>query len=264
VWSADSCEPGEVDEQNEEWSLVLWPAVELRRLNATQPPSGAADLLPTWLLENSQAPSLELITEPQRLACPPWRRARPVTLARYGGEWDRFRLLECDGSVAADAIDRLSVIARPPGRERPTLPLPDEPDPSSPVAGEWLPQVRMVHPRLVWLVQRIADAFPRRMVYVISGYRPEAPAASLHHRGRALDLFVHGVNNASLFRYCRTLRDVGCGYYPNSNFVHIDIRPFGSPRVYWVDTAGPGEPAQYVDSWPGVVSGGALQWAGAE
>ena len=102
------------------------------------------------------------------------------------------------------------------------------------------------------------------MIYIVSGYRPEAPRTSLHHRGRALDLFVHGVKNESLFRYCRTLRDVGCGYYPNSPFVHVDVRPFGSPAVYWVDVAGPGEPAQYVDSCPGVVEGGALKWAGAE
>jgi hypothetical protein len=221
--------------------------------------------LAPWIPTQQISPSLELLAaSAPEIPCPAWRRPRPVTLARYNGEWDHFRLLECDRSVAADAIDRLSVIARPPKAERPVLPLPEEPDQRSMAAGEWLPQVRMVHPRLIWLVQRIAEAFPGRTVYIISGYRPEAPPRSLHHLGRALDLFVQGVPNESLFRFCRSLHDVGCGYYPNSNFVHVDVRPYGSPRIFWVDIARPGEPSRYVDSWPGVVQSGALRWAGTE
>jgi hypothetical protein len=59
-----------------------------------------------------------------------------------------------------------------------------------------------------------------------------------------------------VFRFCRTLRDVGCGYYPNGTFVHVDVRPWGSPRVRWVDAARPGEPSRYVDGWPGIVEPG--------
>jgi hypothetical protein len=243
---------------------VAWPLPELRAAGIFRDELRALALTP-WIPVQQISPSLELLAaSTPDTPCPAWRRPRPVTLARYAGEWDHFRLLECDGSVAAEAIDRLSVIARPPKAERPVLPLPEEPDQRSMTAGEWLPQVRMVHPRLIWLVQRVADAFAHRTIYVVSGYRPEAPPRSLHHLGRALDLFVHDVPNESLFRFCRLLRDVGCGYYPNSSFVHMDVRPYGSPRVFWVDVALPGEPSQYVDSWPGVVESGALRWAGNE
>lgn len=219
--------------------------------------------LPAPLMELLQGTPTDLVTAPEpeflgitrATRCPPWKRMRPVTFARYGGESDRFRLLSCDGSIAPDALDRLSVIARPPGIPRPKLPLPLEPDPSSP-PGEWVPGVKMLHPRLVWLVQRIAAAFPRRIIYVISGYRREA-ATSYHDKGRALDLYVTGVPNRTLFRFCHKLNDVGCGYYPNNRFVHVDVRPFGTGHPMWIDVSRPGEPSHYVDSWPGLLDNGA-------
>ena len=58
-----------------------------------------------------------------------WRcRRRAVALARYGGEVDRFPLVRCDGSVAAEAFDRLTLMARTPESRRPGELLPDEPD----------------------------------------------------------------------------------------------------------------------------------------
>jgi hypothetical protein len=197
----------------------------------------------------------------------PWWKCRrkPVTFVRWGNESDRFELLRCDGSAAPEALDRLTLIARPNGVARPSELLPDDPDRETWERGEWLPQIRVVHPRLVWVLQRIADAFPRRSIYVYSGYRP-APAddrpgshQSRHASGRALDIHVMGVDNAELFKVCRKLYDVGCGYYPNSKFVHVDVRP-GTGHPHWIDASGPGEPAQHVDSWPGVVEGGALSW----
>lgn len=196
--------------------------------------------------------------------CSPWQRPRSVTLARYGGETDRFRLLECDGSVNADSLDRLTLMARPPGVARPRLPLPLEPHASAARDAEWLPRVKLLHPRLVWLVQQVANAFPGATLYVISGYRPEASSSSYHHQGRALDLFVRDVPNERLFAFCRSLRNVGCGYYPNNHFVHLDVRPPNQPEAYWVDTSSPGERSVYVDSWPGVVDGGALRYAGSD
>jgi hypothetical protein len=194
--------------------------------------------------------------------CPVWREPAPVTLARYGAEVDSFRLLECDGSVTADALDRLSVLARPPRVERPGLPLPAEPSPEAP-NGEWVPNIKLVHPRLVWLVAQVSAAFPRRWIYLVSGYRRDAHG-SYHRRGRALDLYVVGVPNELLFKVCRKLHDAGCGYYPNSSYVHLDVRPFGHGHPMWIDLARPGEPSQYVDDWPGVVESGALSGAGEE
>ena len=42
--------------------------------------------------------------------------------------------------------------------------------------------------------------------------------------------------------FCRTLRNAGCGYYPNSTFVHMDVR---DTKAYWVDLSRPGEPPRY-------------------
>ncbi len=130
-------------------------------------------------------------------------------------------------------------------------------------SGEWVPGVRLIDPRLVWVLGVFAESFPGRPIYVISGYRP-GPGWSFHERGRALDVFVMGVKNEALFRVCRKLNDVACGFYPNNTFVHVDVRPPGTGHALWVDVSGPGQPSRYVDAWPGVVEGGALDWAGAE
>lgn len=196
-----------------------------------------------------------------------WRcRRRPVLFIRHGGENDRFSLVRCSGSVEPGAVDRLSILARPPEVPDPGE-LPDEPDPQAwEASGEWLPRVKMVNPRLLWVLQKIADAFPHRAIYVYSGYRPhkDKPGSeghqSKHSEGRAMDIQVHGVRNESLFQFCRKLDDVGCGYYPNSKFVHVDVRRPGTGHAFWIDISGPGEPSRYVDSWPGVVERGALAW----
>jgi hypothetical protein len=185
--------------------------------------------------------------------CPAYRMPRPVLVLRSEHEYERMRLLECDGSVAAEALDRLSVLMRPPGMPAPELPLPDEPEPNE--YGEWVDHVKLAHPRLLWVLERIAQAFPYRALVILSGYRRDS--GGYHPRGRALDLYVHGVPNEALFRVCRTLNDVGCGYYPNNKFVHIDVRAYGSHHPMWVDVAAPGTPSRYVESWPGVVHAGA-------
>ncbi len=207
-----------------------------------------------------------------------WRcQRRPVTVVRYGAESDAFELLRCDGSMQVDALDRLTILARPPEVPRPAS-LPDEPDPVAWSARhEWLPSVRVVHPRLVWALQQLADAFPRRAVYIFSGYRPLArvgggttddddPAGghkSMHADGRALDLMIQGVENGEILSACRKLSDVGCGFYPNSKFVHVDVRPARSGKAFWIDASAPGEPSRYVDAWPGVVDSGAMSWVPA-
>jgi hypothetical protein len=199
-----------------------------------------------------------------------WRcRRRPVQFIRFEGEHDRFEVVHCNGSVAREALDRFSILARPPGVPRPEGLLPDEPEPDAWAARrEWVDGVRVMHPRLMWVLQQIADAYPNRAIYIISGYRRphedgEGSSAhrSLHHEGRAADIVVHGVDNADLFKTCRALRDVGCGYYPNSKFVHVDARHPHRGRAFWVDVSRPGDPAHYVDAWPGVVESGAMVWA---
>jgi hypothetical protein len=198
---------------------------------------------------------------------PDWRcRRRPVQFVRYAGEALSFALVRCDGSVAPEALDKLSIITRPTDVANPGKTLPDEPDPESWQKHEWVPGVRLMNPRLLWALQKISDAFPWRTIYVFSGYRPGNKGGStgshhsMHAEGRAIDILVQGVPNASVFNVCRTLDDVGCGFYPNSKFVHVDVRKPATGHAFWVDISGPGEKSQYVDAWPGVVERGALVW----
>lgn len=209
---------------------------------------------------------------PPKKPIPNWRcRRRPVRIGRYGGESDAFPIVRCDGSVAPEAYDRLTILAREATAPRPGELLPDEPDSEAVARGEWTRGVRLVHPRLLWVLQRIADAFPWRPIYIFSGYRhdPEwrtsKPGShhSMHSEARALDILVMGVPNAAVFQVCRQLDDVGCGFYPNNRFVHVDVRRPASGHPYWIDVSAPSEPSRYVDSWPGVVEGGALVWDAA-
>lgn len=212
------------------------------------------DVLLPWL---PPPPAPELLNISRRAVCPRWKAPLPVTVLRYAGEGMRAPLTDCDGAIAPDVLDELSVLARPAGAARPALPLPLEP---SGEGGEWTDEVRLLEPRMVWLLTEVARAFPGRAIVLMSGYRRDGHSGN-HGKGRALDLYVQGVPNAELFKVCRTLRDVGCGFYPRNQFVHLDVRPYGTGRVAWVDISDPGEPSQYVDGWPDVLAPG-LGWLG--
>ncbi len=109
-------------------------------------------------------------------------------------------------------------------------------------------QSKPVNPRLVALVTIVSDHFGGRKIEVISGYRPYSPAQhtahSNHNVGSAMDFRVVGVPNEIVRDYCKTLRNVGVGYYPNSTFVHLDVR---STPAFWIDYSRPGESPRYND-----------------
>jgi hypothetical protein len=207
-----------------------------------------------------------LFALPPASPIPDWRcRRSPVLVTRSGGEGERFELVRCDDSIAPLALDKLSILARPEGTKRPFDELPDEPrveDWES--RREWAEGVRLVHPRLLWVLQQIADAFPRRAIIVYSGVRPLAVVndgtghKSLHASGRALDIAVHRTSKEELFKLCASLRGVGCGFYPEAPFVHVDVRHADPGTAFWVDGSKPGEPAVYLQSYPGLVEGGKL------
>jgi hypothetical protein len=252
-WSNEACSTSPAEPQG--------PGLESLELRAplaiegtfTTAPAGAAGFL------DAQGPEPELLAVATRRPCPSWRAPRPVTVLRYAGEMERIALTNCSGAIDTDALDRLSVLARPAGVARPPLPLPIDPEGE---AGEWTNQVRLLNPRLVWVVSELARAFPGHAIVFMSGYRREAHSG-LHGKAQALDLYVRDVPNEMLFAVCRQLRDAGCGFYPNNHFVHVDVRPFGIGRVAWVDVSGPGEPSRYVDGWPDVLAPG-IGWLGGE
>lgn len=158
---------------------------------------------------------------------------RELRRAAHAGGW----------SLADDAPR-----SRSRGRTRNTLPVVDrDPDTRDPVI-EVAPGVRALHPRLLQFLQSVSERYPGRAVEIISGYRP-TDGTSRHAHARALDLRVHGVPNEELRDFARTLPDAGVGYYPNSVFVHLDVRDTREGRAQWTDYSGPGETPRY-GHWP--------------
>ena len=173
----------------------------------------------------------------------------PVEIIR-GPEVERFELTKCDGTVAPFALEHLSIMIRPGGAARPTAPVAELAKKPGPEIAHG---IRRVDPRLVDRIQSAVDHFGKpgspAKLFVISGYRP-ASVGSMHSSGRAIDFRVEGVKNEDVVVFCKTLPDTGCGFYPNSSFVHIDVRDSGAGHVSWIDASGPGESPRYVSVWP--------------
>jgi uncharacterized protein YcbK (DUF882 family) len=103
---------------------------------------------------------------------------------------------------------------------------------------------RPIEPELIRLIAQVSDVFGGRPIRVVSGYRERSHAKdSRHKHGAALDFSIDGVPNWAVRDYLRSLRHTGVGYYPNSSFVHVDVR--GYP-AYWIDLSGPGARPRYV------------------
>ena len=174
----------------------------------------------------------------------------PITIDRTGLEAQSYPIVDCHREPLDAARVALSVLARPWGAQKPEH-LPRLPaDTSGAHAGDDLaPGVRLLDKGLLSRIDAIAHRFPGRPISLVSGYRPQS-RGSLHQSARALDLRVAGASNEELVAFCKTLRDTGCGYYPNSSFVHVDVRNPGTGSVSWIDASGPGEGPHYVRRWP--------------
>jgi hypothetical protein len=190
-------------------------------------------------------------------------------LRRRGTEVEdrSLSLTFCDGKPNPAALDSLSVLARPRDVERPELaeikayqrlpvaePRPSASERKSDKGGKtrrreanYLSErVMRVHPGLLERLQRVANRYPGKAIEILSGHRPDARDTSRHHHGRALDMRVAGVSREALRDFLRSFPETGVGYYPNSYFVHMDVR---EDKGYWVDRSGPGEAPDY-GPWP--------------
>jgi len=169
----------------------------------------------------------------------------PVLITRWfpGGSIERrwLTLVGCDGEPSPDALDELSLIARPA-----KLPRPEPEEIEDPPSGFVAPGIIRLHPGLLRRLQALASRFPGRRMVVVSGYRPDARPGSRHRHGRALDIRVGGTPRSEVSATARDLPDTGVGYYPNSVFTHIDVR---ERSAYWIDRSRPGEPPDY-GPWP--------------
>ena len=184
----------------------------------------------------------------------------PVTVDRGGLEGQSLALVDCHGAPRDVAREELSLLARPWSAARPKLVGPGNEHGHGhlrmkPAKGTRLPEgeiapgVRLVDKGLLVRLDSIAHHFEGRAISVVSGYRPQS-RGSQHQTARALDLRVAGVSNEDLVAFCKTLTDTACGYYPNSSFVHVDVRNPGTGSVRWIDASGPHESARYVQQWP--------------
>lgn len=177
--------------------------------------------------------------EPKVKAVPTCNNA-PVEFQR-GTASERLVLTQCDGTLVGKSHERLSALMQPleTGRDRR-----DE-------KGE-TPK-KAVDSRLLYRLQSVAEHFSEQgktsHIEIVSGYRPGSKG-SYHSHARAVDIRLAGVKNEDVVAYCRTLIDTGCGYYPNSSFVHIDARDAGTGHVFWIDASGPNETPRYVATWP--------------
>lgn len=104
-------------------------------------------------------------------------------------------------------------------------------------------EIKAIHTGLLDLLATVqARVSSQKEFHVISGYRSPATNAklnaqssgvakrSLHMLGKAIDVRLPGTPLSVLRRVGRDLGWGGVGYYPKSDFVHLDI---GRPR-HWV------------------------------
>jgi uncharacterized protein YcbK (DUF882 family) len=103
-------------------------------------------------------------------------------------------------------------------------------------------QVTQMDPQLLVLLDKISAQFgDEHVLHVISGYRsPETNEMlhehtsgvakhSLHMEGKAIDIRLPGTSLELLHKAAMRARGGGVGYYPDSQFVHMDT---GRVR-YW-------------------------------
>jgi uncharacterized protein YcbK (DUF882 family) len=99
-------------------------------------------------------------------------------------------------------------------------------------------QVHAIDPHLLDLLDSLsARVETRGPFHVISGYRspqtnamlrrnsPGVAHDSLHMKGAAIDIRLADVDLARLHSAALSLRGGGVGYYPASDFVHVDVGP---------------------------------------
>ncbi|MTH46767.1 YcbK family protein [Intestinirhabdus alba] len=99
-------------------------------------------------------------------------------------------------------------------------------------------KVRSIDPGLFDQLYRLQGLLGSRSpVQLISGYRSldtnnelrahrrGVAKKSYHTRGQAMDFHIEGVSLSNVRKAALSMRAGGVGYYPRSNFVHIDTGP---------------------------------------
>lgn len=155
------------------------------------------------------------------------KRTAPVTFVRPPGRRSvQLRLVDRRGRVDEAARRQLGRLMKPRRMGK---------------------RVRVTRPdrRLLAVLADVSAHFGGKPVHIISGFRAASGytrETSRHTKGAAMDIRIPGVGLEALRDYCRTLKDVGVGFYPKSKFIHLDVR---DESAYWIDWSGPGEAPRY-------------------
>ncbi len=96
-----------------------------------------------------------------------------------------------------------------------------------------------IEPKLYETLSTIQDHFGGRRIFIISGFRNQRKTTSFHFHATAADIRVEDVSPLQVKKFTETLDTggMGIGYYPNSQFVHVDVRP---ASFRWIDYSGSG------------------------
>jgi uncharacterized protein YcbK (DUF882 family) len=151
-------------------------------------------------------------------AAPPAKKAAVRSLSFFNTHTgERLKTTYCcDGTYEPEALKQINHILR-----------------------DWrVDKVKPIDPELLDLLHELSGTLETDSPYhVISGYRSPATNAtlrtkggahtgvaskSLHMVGKAIDLRVPGVKLDHLRGAARSLKLGGVGFYPSSNFVHVD------------------------------------------
>jgi uncharacterized protein YcbK (DUF882 family) len=102
---------------------------------------------------------------------------------------------------------------------------------------------KLPNTRLLRLLAQVSDYFGGRQLDIVSGYRLPGGFTndtSRHVAGEAMDFRIAGVPLTELRDHCQKFDHVGVGYYPRSQFVHLDVR---RQNARWTDWSLPGQAA---------------------
>jgi uncharacterized protein YcbK (DUF882 family) len=95
-------------------------------------------------------------------------------------------------------------------------------------------KIAPIDPKLLVLLDEVGSKLGGSQLHIISGYRsPESNAKlaaasngvarhSMHMDGKAIDIRMPGKNLAHVHKAAMAMRGGGVGYYPSSQFVHMD------------------------------------------
>ncbi len=84
----------------------------------------------------------------------------------------------------------------------------------------------------------VSARWPGRTIELVSAFRRVDSRTSRHRQARAIDFRIQGVKMTEVRDYVwATHTELGLGWYPKQNFIHMDHRP-GDPDYAWTQIGG--------------------------